>query len=771
MKEVAPLASCTGCIPVIKDGEDGIGIMDANVLFAISSSGSMPPEDTADWKDTYAELPFSLSSFLWACTRITYTNKTSKLTGKYCVGACKDLASVTELYALGDSNINPPSGGWSQKFTPTKGKWLWTKNELTFSNGKMAETTPVCICYFGNDGVNGTKFTPKGTAYGHYTASSKMPKPSDDIAGLLYLVDKVDNPLSPVNSPCTAYWRSFSDNSYMLSYDAAEEGDAYNVDGTLWVHNGTVWKDFGSIQGPKGDDGKDALWTILTPDAVMFESDDNGAVKASSKDVVIRVYRGREIVTSKCKFSILAASDSHFDVESYAKLADSAVEGTKTLTINSKGIGTKTVAGINVSYPTSYVYLHITYDGNSFMATIKILVDTTAVDGYFRTSVKGLEAKYTSVETVVNNNASTLKTHESSIQANANEIKKRVTETTFNAGLDQIQSNVSEVDQKADKISSRVTDTEKNLKSEIAQTASGISAKVKELSDGVAATGIDIKNKSINMTADKFTLKNNNEEKTFGVDEDGNSFLKGTIEASAGKIAGLKIAGNGLTNNGFDNDSYIVFRNDNNNQFVGIGNVGVTGGPEILGRFENDKKGEISNVALRLSATNANRNFAFAGNGNGFLNGYISGYAYQTINADKENTVFIIEPKESMLFLVHPTKESASVGLPMHQDVASMLGIGQKDNFVVPIEIVLFASKTFIYGRTAEVKGMDNGNYPIVGYDQKKKINEAFSGGWVDYYFRGGYNKFLLSYIDGTYSAIDIQTTLYSNITYDSNNE
>lgn len=456
MKEVAPLASCTGCIPVIKDGEDGIGIMDANVLFAISSSGSMPPEDTADWKDTYAELPFSLSSFLWACTRITYTNKTSKLTGKYCVGACKDLASVTELYALGDSNINPPSGGWSQKFTPTKGKWLWTKNELTFSNGKMAETTPVCICYFGNDGVNGTKFTPKGTAYGHYTASSKMPKPSDDIAGLLYLVDKVDNPLSPVNSPCTAYWRSFSDNSYMLSYDAAEEGDAYNVDGTLWVHNGTVWKDFGSIQGPKGDDGKDALWTILTPDAVMFESDDNGAVKASSKDVVIRVYRGREIVTSKCKFSILAASDSHFDVESYAKLADSAVEGTKTLTINSKGIGTKTVAGINVSYPTSYVYLHITYDGNSFMATIKILVDTTAVDGYFRTSVKGLEAKYTSVETVVNNSAATLKTHETLIQANANEIKKRVTETTFNAGLDQIQSNVSNVDQKADKISQTV---------------------------------------------------------------------------------------------------------------------------------------------------------------------------------------------------------------------------------------------------------------------------------------------------------------------------
>ena len=36
------------------------------------------------------------------------------------------------------------------------------------------------------------------------------------------------------------------------------------------------------------------------------------------------------------------------------------------------------------------------------------------------------------------------------------------------------------------------------------------------------ATGIDIKNKTIDMTADKFTLRNNHGEKSFDVDEDGN---------------------------------------------------------------------------------------------------------------------------------------------------------------------------------------------------------------------------------------------------------
>ena len=41
-------------------------------------------------------------------------------------------------------------------------------------------------------------------------------------------------------------------------------------------------------------------------------------------------------------------------------------------------------------------------------------------------------------------------------------------------------------------------------------------------SRSLEATGIDIKNKTIDMTADKFTLRNNHGEKSFGVDEDGN---------------------------------------------------------------------------------------------------------------------------------------------------------------------------------------------------------------------------------------------------------
>ena len=41
-------------------------------------------------------------------------------------------------------------------------------------------------------------------------------------------------------------------------------------------------------------------------------------------------------------------------------------------------------------------------------------------------------------------------------------------------------------------------------------------------SRALLATGIDIKHKTIDMTADKFTLRNNHGDKSFGVDEDGN---------------------------------------------------------------------------------------------------------------------------------------------------------------------------------------------------------------------------------------------------------
>lgn len=92
----------------------------------------------------------------------------------------------------------------------------------------------------------------------------------------------------------------------------------------------------------------------------------------------------------------------------------------------------------------------------------------------------------------------------------------------------------------------------------------------------------------------------------------------GSMQASAGQIAGMKIEGEGLTNEGFDNDAYIFLRNDTHKVFAGIGcNVlPASKGTRAVARFTNEEsskffgdvnysivcgaKGAVTNVALDM---------------------------------------------------------------------------------------------------------------------------------------------------------------------------
>ena len=95
--------------------------------------------------------------------------------------------------------------------------------------------------------------------------------------------------------------------------------------------------------------------------------------------------------------------------------------------------------------------------------------------------------------------------------------------------------------------------------------------------------------------------------------------LDGSMHASAGQIAGLKIEGEGLTNQGFDNDAYIILRNDSHKVFAGIGGnvLPASTGTRAVARFTNEEsskyfgdvnysvvcgaKGAFSNVALDMT--------------------------------------------------------------------------------------------------------------------------------------------------------------------------
>lgn len=305
-----------------------------------------------------------------------------------------------------------------------------------------------------------------------------------------------------------------------------------------------------------------------------------------------------------------------------------------------------------------------------------------------------------------------------------------------------------------------------------------LDAYVKRVSNGDGTYSLE---SDIVLSADKInfigkTIINNK----FWVDKDGIVYMddanvSGTINATSGKIAGFSINGNGLVNTGFNNDAYVIFRNDTYNTFAGIGGnvLPASSGMRAVARFENHDKtnqwGLGYNVAVIMSAKKSDYNLAFAGNGNGFLAGYIAGYGFQEKTCDKENTCFILHPKESLLFIVDVTKQKASIGLPSLSEIRMMLGIGANEEFAVPIEIIIKTCPgdsyggTFIYGKNKNIDGMNTDNYPTTDWTQSWTYGQTGSYiGNNDSFFRAGYNKFILSYRNSKYSAYAVVSSYYS---------
>lgn len=100
----------------------------------------------------------------------------------------------------------------------------------------------------------------------------------------------------------------------------------------------------------------------------------------------------------------------------------------------------------------------------------------------------------------------------------------------------------------------------------------------------------------------------------------------GSMQASAGQIAGMKIEGEGLTNEGFNNDAYIVLRNDTHKVFAGIGGnvLPASTGTRAVARFTNEESGKYYgdiNYSIVCGAKGAVTNVAL----DMTLGGYITG--------------------------------------------------------------------------------------------------------------------------------------------------
>ncbi|OZT04954.1 hypothetical protein [Prevotella sp. 885] len=143
-----------------ENGKDGIGIKSADVVFTLSTSNTTPPADSVTWVTLFSQLYLMENTYVWSCTKTVLTSGATTYTGKQCLGASKDFATITEQYAVGSSGTTAPTSGWGTSYTPTKELWLWTRNRIRWTSGAFTYTTAICIGYFGKDGDKGDKGDP-----------------------------------------------------------------------------------------------------------------------------------------------------------------------------------------------------------------------------------------------------------------------------------------------------------------------------------------------------------------------------------------------------------------------------------------------------------------------------------------------------------------------------------------------------------------------------------------------------------------------------------
>lgn len=489
-------------------GDDGVSVKSSDVVFAIGESKTTAP--TTGWITNFSGLTLAEGKYVWTCTKTTLTKGATYYTGAYCLGECYDFAQVVELYALSDSSTNPPDVAvFRPSYEVVKGKYLWSCVKVTYNDTNISYLNKICVNYFPNDGVNGTKFTPKGTAYAHYSKASELPTPSIATVNRKYLVDIDDKSTPTRNTPCICYYK----NTTTFMSDVAAEGDAYNIGGTLWVHDGKVWHDFGSVQGPKGDDGEDALNIELSVEKILF-SYYEGNFEQKNKTITLIVRQGGNVIKSS-DYNVKIVAAQNFNISTGDKLTITKQDNYCTLNCFSSGVIMYDYTYDNkvsyVSYPASScsIKIAVEYNGITYFKELSIEVSFVRMYGGLAYDLESLSSTYG--ELVGDNGR--LKQMETQIYQNARNIT----------------------------LTAKRTDGLEEQYSEIKVQYDSINISVRKINDGLAHTGINITDGSITMTANKFKLYNNNGDETFSTDADGNGIFKGTITATGGSFGSFQI--------------------------------------------------------------------------------------------------------------------------------------------------------------------------------------------------------------------------------------
>ncbi len=213
-----------------------------------------------------------------------------------------------------------------------------------------------------------------------------------------------------------------------------------------------------------------------------------------------------------------------------------------------------------------------------------------------------IQQQVSSLQTDVNGNIQNL---QSQITQNANSIS--VANSRFNSdGSLKNTSGLLTTADKASLVSKDYVDGKVISSAEIStMIKNGISTAT------IEADNVNLEGHTMKFGSGEITIDSTN----FKLDSSGNVTMAGKITASEGKIAGFQISGDGLTNTGFNNDAYVVFRNDSHKVFAGIGGnvLSASTGARAVARFENNNTANYygsTNYAMYVAASGSSDNVA-----------------------------------------------------------------------------------------------------------------------------------------------------------------
>ena len=151
-------------------------------------------------------------------------------------------------------------------------------------------------------------------------------------------------------------------------------------------------------KGKDGKDGEDGVVVRITPDTLVFATDDNGEIKSASlsQKAQIKVYKGSEDITASCTF----ADKNAVFVNCQGYVSKSVVGGSAVGLVQFSAINTAaTVDGHKIPSTAGYANISIpcTLDGKTYMAQVKFTVDGGSFWGGLSSTSKGLVASYTSI--------------------------------------------------------------------------------------------------------------------------------------------------------------------------------------------------------------------------------------------------------------------------------------------------------------------------------------------------------------------------------------